>query len=422
MSSNLPFTALESKQDVDSHPSSLTKNSLVTSASTVSSVNELEQNPILELLPINFLTLSEEGIITQLNDNTALLLGYEKEKLIHTSFFNYLENESYFTLTTHLQSLFKLKKTKESCELKIKQAYEQRFFYVKLNSIFIENVMRISSVLINIDEQICATQEVKYYRDYLENLVVERTEKIHRINKELENTNKIKDDFLANMSHELRTPLNVILVMSGSLYEQLSSVINEKQLHSLKIIEESGQHLLDLINGILDLSKIEANKLTLDIQQVYIKEFCEVCLYGLKHLAQKKALKLTLELQMNLESFYTDARLLKKILTYLLENALKFTGKEGEVSLVIEVSPENTHIIFRVRDTGVGIREEDFSKLFRPFSQINSGLAREYNGLGLGLCLAFRLTQLLKGDLQVRSKLGEGSEFSVILPRTLAIA
>ena len=323
MSSHLPFTSLESEPDVDSNISSLTTNSRVTISSAISTADEFEQNPIFELLPINFITLNEEGIITQLNNNTALLLGYEKEKLINTSFFNYLEAESYFILTTHLQSLFKLKKPKECCELKVKQVYEQRFFYVKLKSILVENVMRSSSILVDIDEQIHSTQEVKYYRDYLEDLVVERTEKLQQINKELENTNKVKDDFLANMSHELRTPLNVILVMSGSLYEQLSSVINEKQLRSLKIIEESGQHLLDLINGILDLSKIEANKLALDIQQIYIKEFCEVCLYGLKYLAQKKSLKLSLELHIDLESFYTDARLLKKILTYLLENALK---------------------------------------------------------------------------------------------------
>jgi PAS domain S-box-containing protein len=237
-------------------------------------------------------------------------------------------------------------------------------------------------------------------------------------NVELARATRLKDEFLANMSHELRTPLNAILGLSQSLLEKALGSLNERQAHSITTIERSGQHLLSLINDILDLSKIEAEKLELQPGPVDGAEVCQASLQFMRQLAQKKRITLRLELPPEALNFVADQRRLQQILLNLLNNAIKFTPQGGEVRLQVsrESLDQQPWLIFAVQDTGIGISPENQSKLFQSFVQVDSSLNRQYEGTGLGLALVRRLAELHGGRVSVESSPGQGSCFRVYIP------
>jgi PAS domain S-box-containing protein len=259
-------------------------------------------------------------------------------------------------------------------------------------------------------------QELRALSDALERRVDERTADLNRVNAELERASRAKDEFLANMSHELRTPLNSILGLSELLLEQLRGPLNEYQQKTLRIIESSGQHLLALINDILDISKIEAGKLELHPETVEVLKVCEASLAFVREQAVKKSILLEFQPGPAAHTIAADPRYLKQILVNLLTNAVKFTPANGQVALEVITDAELGLMQFRVRDTGIGITPENLSQLFRPFVQVESGLTRQYEGTGLGLALVQRLADLHGGSVQVESAVGEGSCFTVNLP------
>jgi PAS domain S-box-containing protein len=250
----------------------------------------------------------------------------------------------------------------------------------------------------------------------LERRVLERTVELNNSNAELEHANRAKDEFLANMSHELRTPLNSILGLSESLLEQRRDTLTEYQEKSLKMIESSGQHLLALINDILDLSKIEAKMFDFYPQPILIDDFCRSCLAFVKSQATKKSITLTYIPDPFISKIFADPRRLKQILVNLLTNAVKFTPEDGRVILRVNADTEEDVIQFSVIDNGIGIAHEDLKRLFQPFVQLDSSLTRQYEGTGLGLSLVQKLTDLHGGSINVKSKLGQGSEFTVNIP------
>ena len=249
----------------------------------------------------------------------------------------------------------------------------------------------------------------------LEQRVVERTAELHQSNAELEHANKVKDEFLATMSHELRTPLTSILGLSESLLEQRRGSLNDNQQKSLEIIGFSGRHLLELINDILDLSKIEAGKFDYFPQQVSVDDICNSSLAFIKSQASKKSITVTYSNEATVSKIYADPRRLKQILVNLLTNAVKFTPNGGHVSLQVHGDLEHDLIQFSVSDTGIGIAPEDLQRLFQPFVQVDSRLNREQEGTGLGLALVQRLTDLHGGSVQVESEVGKGSRFTINL-------
>jgi len=250
----------------------------------------------------------------------------------------------------------------------------------------------------------------------LEQRVLERTVDLSRVNLELEKAVRIKDEFLAVMSHELHTPLNSILGLSESLLEQVYGSINERQQKALHIIESSGTHLLELINDILDLSKIEAGKLELHLEPVEILSTCEASLAFIKEQAIKKSITLDFQPQQARQTLIADPRYLKQVLVNLLTNAIKFTPVHGHVTLRVTTSAEQGLIQFSVCDTGIGIAPEDLKRLFQPFVQVDSSLNREFEGTGLGLALVQRLADIHGGSVQVASEVGRGSCFTINLP------
>ncbi len=241
-------------------------------------------------------------------------------------------------------------------------------------------------------------------------------ETLRLANAEMERALRIKDEFLASMSHELRTPLNAILGISESLEEQIIGPLNEKQLKYLRTINESGHHLHELINDILDLSKIEAGRMELNIMDVHVAQLCESSMRMIKELAQKKGLSLSSSIDPQVITIKGDDRRLKQTLVNLLSNAVKFTPTGNEIGLELHGHPETLEVTFIVWDHGIGISTEDTDRLFKPFVQLDSSLSREYAGTGLGLALVAQMVRLHGGNVSVESELGKGSRFIVTLP------
>ncbi|MEI7646456.1 MAG: ATP-binding protein [Chloroflexales bacterium] len=246
--------------------------------------------------------------------------------------------------------------------------------------------------------------------------VRERTAELSATNVELAHIARRKDEFLTNMSHELRTPLNSILGRAEILREQIYGPLSTIQQDSLRVIEESGRHLLALINDILDLSKIEAGKIELNFGPVPIIEVIHAALRMVAQTALQKRISLAYPSEIPEEFLFADARRLKQILVNLLSNAVKFTLEGGQVGLEVHRNRAQGQITFTVWDTGIGVAAEDLPRLFKPFSQIDSSLSRQHDGSGLGLALVANLADLHGGSSAVESTPGEGSHFSVTLP------
>jgi PAS domain S-box-containing protein len=274
----------------------------------------------------------------------------------------------------------------------------------------------VYGVVHDITERKEAEFTLQQERASLAQRVEARTAELRAANAALAQAARLKDEFLANMSHELRTPLNAILGKSETLQEGIYGELNEKQLRSLRTIEESGRHLLTLINEILDISKIEAGKLELDIHPVSVQWICEASLRLINEMALKKGVKMLSTLDPAVTSIIADGRRLKQILVNLLGNAVKFTPSGGQIGLEVMGDTANEVVHFTVWDTGIGIEAKDMAYLFQPFVQLDSSLSRQYEGTGLGLSLVHRMTDLHGGGVSVQSKPDQGSRFTVSLP------
>jgi PAS domain S-box-containing protein len=271
-------------------------------------------------------------------------------------------------------------------------------------------------VMLDITGRVQALQALREERASLAERVRERTAELRAANADLARAARLKDEFLAAMSHELRTPLNAILGLSEALLEGVYGPQTEKQSRSVRSIAESGHHLLDLINDILDVAKIEAGKLELQVGAVSIASVCESSMGLVKQAARKKHLKTSVTLSDTVTQIEADARRLKQILVNLLSNAVKFTPEYGQIGLEVQGDQEGELVHLTVWDTGIGISQEDMVRLFQPFVQVDSSLSRKYNGTGLGLALVKRLANMHGGDVSAHSEVGVGSRFTVSLP------
>ncbi|CAN1213435.1 histidine kinase [Tumidithrix helvetica PCC 7403] len=269
---------------------------------------------------------------------------------------------------------------------------------------------------------------------------------LERTNTELLRATKLKDEFLSTMSHELRTPLNAILGMAECLHEELFGSINSSQKKAIATIKSSGNHLLALIIDMLDVSRIMAGMLKLDITSVTIADLCNPSLEFVKQQALKKNIQLTTILSPNMEAIEVevDKRRMRRVLINLLDNAVKFTPSGGKVSMEVRIgneSPSGLSFIrstmtntvekidgtqeipdfsswmqFSVTDTGIGIAPADRDKIFQPFIQLESGLNRKYEGSGLGLAMVKQIVELHGGYVDLSSEVGQGSCFTLYLP------
>jgi signal transduction histidine kinase len=285
-------------------------------------------------------------------------------------------------------------------------------------------------------------KELRGHRDHLEELVKERTLRLQEVNEKLseeigeriqreeelqqtlkelavakeqaEVADNLKSAFLATMSHELRTPLNSIIGFTGIILRERVGPLNEEQKKQLNMVRRSSQHLLALINDVLDISKIEAGQLQVASEKIDLRQIIEKVEQSTRPLADGKGLELELDLSPEINTVTGDSRRVEQILLNLLSNAIKFTEK-GSVRIVGEL--DESSIIVKVMDTGIGIKDEDMETVFKSFRQIDSGLTRKYDGTGLGLSISKKLVELMGGKIWVTSTWGSGSTFGFSLPK-----
>ena len=248
----------------------------------------------------------------------------------------------------------------------------------------------------------------------LEKRVTERTDELQKANIALEKANRLKSEFLATMSHELRTPLNSIIGFAEVLKDEVVGTLRAEQKEYLDDIHGSGQHLLNMINSILDLSKIEAGKLELHYEEFPVKEAINEVLNTITGFSNKKGIPIQTHIQKDMPPLTADKVKFKQIMFNLLSNAVKFTPENGRIA--INANLVNQHLQIAVSDTGIGIKSEDMDKIFEAFRQLDASYARHYEGTGLGLTLTKRLVELHGGRIWVDSEYGKGSVFTFTLP------
>ncbi|MDX2099506.1 MAG: ATP-binding protein [Leptolyngbyaceae cyanobacterium bins.59] len=258
--------------------------------------------------------------------------------------------------------------------------------------------------------------EVQQQKAKLEERVIARTQELHDALMAAESGSRAKSEFLAAMSHELRTPLTSVIGMSSTLLRWSFGELNDRQRHYLQIIHDSGEHLMALINDILDLCQVEAGKTVLKITEFSLFRLARQTLHSLQEKADTGNVKLEEDLQISQaqDAFTGDRRRIKQILLNLLSNAIKFTPEGGKV--ILRAWLEGNVAVLQVEDTGIGISQQQRSQLFQKFQQLDSSYDRRYEGTGLGLALTKQLVELHGGCIEVESTVGVGSIFTVKVP------
>ncbi|MFL5423348.1 MAG: sensor histidine kinase, partial [Myxococcales bacterium] len=246
--------------------------------------------------------------------------------------------------------------------------------------------------------------------------LAEQNELLRRQAFQLEQASAAKSQFLANVSHELRTPLNAIIGYTHLLLEGVSGELNRPQTEKLGRLESNARHLLSVINDLLDLARIESGKMPVQLERVVLQELINEVMTEVEALIDGTRLTVTRHISPDVPETYTDRQKVKQIVLNLLSNALKFTP-QGSVSIRLDYEPEKEWISVSVADTGIGISEENQKTIFEAFQQADSSYARRQGGTGLGLTICRRLASILDGQITMISKLGEGSTFTLVLPR-----
>jgi PAS domain S-box-containing protein len=360
------------------------------------------------------------GIITDVNKQTEALTGCTRDELIGAPFKNYFTDPARAeaginrVLAEGKVTNYELTARARNGDLTV-VSYNATTFH--------DRDRRLQGVF-------AAARDVTELKRY------ERT--LQQKNAELEAASRMKSEFLANMSHELRTPLNAIIGFSEVLRDGLLGEMSDQQRAFIGDIFSSGKHLLSLINDILDLSKVEAGKMMLDIEHVQVSPLFVNSLSIIREKAAARRVQLVMDTAGDLGSINADARKVKQIVYNLLSNAVKFTIEGGEVALRASRVPRSAvgvlsgrwggrsfplannefteFLAISVTDSGIGVSPEGLEQLFTPFTQIDSGLARKYEGTGLGLAMVKLLVELHGGAVAVESQVGQGSCFTVWLP------
>jgi len=255
--------------------------------------------------------------------------------------------------------------------------------------------------------------ELEEERKKAEKEVKKYAEQLKQANIHLQEMDRLKSIFLASMSHELRTPLNSIIGFTGVILMGIAGEVNEEQRKQLTMVKNSANHLLSLINDILDISKIEADKVVLSLEEFSLDSVVREVVESVSPMVSEKGLELVAEVPEGI-TLFSDRRRTKQVLMNLVSNAVKFTER-GSVRIAARVTGDE-NLELRVIDTGVGIKKEDMYKLFQPFQQVDISLTKKYEGTGLGLYLTKKLVDVLGRDISAKSEYGRGSEFTFTLP------
>jgi len=361
---------------------------------------------IVELAEEGIWVTDAQGNTTYTNQAMARMLGYTETEILGHAIADFMTpGENRFTAASTLPP-HQHQVHRQEVELRTKTG-STIWAYMSTSPVLDDqgNLLWSCALVYDITERKQAEKQLR-----------ESNERISLANAELARATRLKDEFLASMSHELRTPLNAILGLAEALQEEVYGSLTPKQHKSLATIEQSGKHLLDLINDILDLSKIESGKMSLSVSLVSVDSLCESSLTFIKQQAQQKNIRLNYSIAPGLSEIEVDERRIRQVLVNLLSNAVKFTPDGGEVALKVSTDAEGEQLQLSVTDTGIGIAPENLDKLFKPFVQLDSSLSRRYAGTGLGLALVRRIVELQGGSITLDSEVGKGSCFTVTLP------
>lgn len=338
----------------------------------------------------------QDGVLQFVNEALARIIGYTVDEVTGRDFREFIAPEDVEMVADRYQR----KQAGENTE----REYEFRMLHKDRKT---RIIVKINVGLIDYRGRVASMGTIKDITD------LKRTEEMRIENQHLAYASRAKSEFLANMSHELRTPLNSIIGFSELI--KMNSSLDEKSKHQLDNVLTSGKHLLNIINDILDITKVEAGKMELVLEKINVLSFIDDILNLIKVKASKKNLILKKELDPGLSYIEADQQRLKQIIFNLLSNAMKFSKPEGG-TITITAKKEDDMAKFSVSDTGIGIREEDMEKLFSTFEQLDSGITKKYGGTGLGLAITKKLVELHGGRITAKSRYGEGTTFSFTLP------
>lgn len=353
-------------------------------------------------------TVNENCAFTYVNKAWCNTLGYTPEEAVQLSMYDIVDPSSHAHCKAIIENLNQDQDQDPMCIEVIFKTKAGKLVFVEGSVVAhadSNGQVLINGIFRDVTQRRQAEQALRNSRDEL-----------RAANMALEKAAQLKDEFLASMSHELRTPLTGVLGLSEALQLETYGPLTENQQKALKDIESSGRHLLELINDILDLSKIEAEKLDLQLEACSVSEICQASLQLVKGMAEKKHQKIEFKTNLANAIIQADPRRMKQMLVNLLSNAVKFTPEGGSLGMDVEGVEELNTIEFNVWDKGIGIKSEDLSRLFTPFVQLDSSLSRQQSGTGLGLSLVLRLAELHGGSVSVESDPSKGSCFTVSLP------
>ncbi len=364
--------------------------------------------------------LLNRDCIVECNPRVLELFGCEKDDML---------GESPYSFSPETQPDGEDSRTKASEKLRLAETDGPQFFEwlhcrkdgtlfmaeISLNMMKIGDEDLVQAMIRDITQRKQAEAELREININLERRVKERTRELEIEKEKAESADQLKSAFLATMSHELRTPLNSIIGFTGILLQGLAGPLNEEQEKQLNMVQLSSRHLLALINDVLDISKIEADQLQLSIGEFDLRESVEKMVKVVTPLAEQKGIAVKTMLT-GLEKAVSDQRRIEQVILNLLNNAVKFTD-EGTVD--IEGKQDGDFYLISVRDTGIGIKKEDIPGLFKPFQQVDSGLARKREGTGLGLSICSKLIKMMGGSIDVHSEYQKGSIFTIRFPKEM---
>jgi PAS domain S-box-containing protein len=392
--------------------------------------SEQKYRELVELANSIILRWDSEGKITFLNEFGQRFFGYTADEIIGRHVMGSIVPDT-DSSGRNLQSLMEQicsdpKAFEQNINENVRRNGER--VWIAWTNKFVSDaqgkIVEILSIGTDITERRQAEREVRELNATLEQRVVERTEQLNAALIRAEAADKIKSAFLATMSHEFRTPLNSIIGFTGIILQGLAGPLNAEQTKQLGMVRGSARHLLELVNDVLDISKIEAGQLEVHAALFDLRVSIERVMALVSPMAEKKGLALTtMSMAPDIGDIVSDRRRFEQILINLLNNAIKFTD-HGSVTLIVEptenfcpdgISPQPA-VCFRVMDTGMGIKPENLKTLFQAFHQIDSGLTRQHEGTGLGLAICRRLASLLGGEVSASSEWSKGSEFTLTLP------
>ncbi|MBL9137472.1 MAG: PAS domain S-box protein [Verrucomicrobiales bacterium] len=356
-------------------------------------------------------TLDTEEYL-EVNEAFCRITGYPKHEILgkHASVLTWARSEDRQRAIQQLRESQPVRDMESALDSKNGERVD---VLVSCDRILVSGRPCLIAVLRDVTARNRADRQLREAHADLELRVLVRTTELSEARDRAESADRTKSAFLAAMSHELRTPLNSILGFTGILHQGLVGPLNDEQKKQLGMILNSGRHLLSLINDVLDISKIEANQVELLIEPFSLRDSITRACQMVSPLALKKGLRLESTIEDSVGIVVSDRRRVEQILINIINNAVKFT-QSGIVK--VDCGIEGGCARWTVTDTGIGIREEDIPKLFRPFQQLDDGLARQHEGTGLGLAICHRLIKLLGGRISVVSEHGKGSAFTVVIP------